>query len=46
MLLEKLLERETTVKEAILDGTLKPVINPYKLEMKNGGILSEMCVMI
>ena len=33
--LEKLLERETTVKEAILDGTLKPVINPYKLEMKN-----------
>ena len=35
--LEKLLERETTVKEAILDGTLKPVINPYKLEMKNFG---------
>lgn len=35
--LEKLLERETIVKEAILDGTLKPVINPYKLEMKNFG---------
>jgi len=35
--LEKILERETNVKEAILDGTLKPVINPYKLEMKNFG---------
>lgn len=33
--LEKILERETNVKEAILDGTLKTVINPYKLEMKN-----------
>lgn len=33
--LEKTLEREVLVKEAILDGTLKPVINPFKLEMKN-----------
>ena len=33
--LEKILERETIVKEAMLDGRLKPVINPYKLEMKN-----------
>lgn len=33
--LEKMLQRETTIKEAILDGTLKPVINPQKLEMKS-----------
>lgn len=32
--LEKMLQRETTIKQAILDGTLKPVINPKKLEMK------------
>lgn len=32
--LEKLLQRETKIKEAILDGTLKPIINPQKLEMK------------
>ncbi len=32
--LEKMLQRETTIKQAILDGTLKPVINPQKLEMK------------
>jgi hypothetical protein len=32
--LEKMLQRETTIKQAILDGTLKPVINPRKLEMK------------
>ena len=32
--LEKLLQRETRIKQAILDGTLKPIINPQKLEMK------------
>ena len=32
--LEKMLQRETTIKQAILDGKLKPVINPQKLEMK------------
>lgn len=32
--LEKMLQRETIIKQAILDGTLKPVINPQKLEMK------------
>ena len=32
--LEKMLQRETTIKQAILDGTLKHVINPQKLEMK------------
>ena len=32
--LEKMLQRETTIKQAILDGTLKTVINPQKLEMK------------
>ena len=32
--LEKILQRETKIKQAILDGTLKPVINPQKLEMK------------
>ncbi|MBO5530035.1 MAG: hypothetical protein J5970_01395 [Bacilli bacterium] len=32
--LEKMLQRETSIKESILDGTLKPVINPKKLEMK------------
>ena len=33
--LEKMLERENNIKQAILDGTLAPVINPHKLEMKN-----------
>ena len=28
--LEKMLQRETIIKQAILDGTLKPVINPQK----------------
>ena len=32
--LEKILQRETKIKQAILDGTLKPIINPQKLEMK------------
>ena len=31
--LEKMLQRETTIKQAILDGTLKPVINPKKLSI-------------
>lgn len=32
--LEKILQRETKIKQAILEGTLKPIINPQKLEMK------------
>ena len=32
--LEKILQRERKIKQAILDGTLKPIINPQKLEMK------------
>ena len=32
--IDDMLQRETTIKQAILDGTLKPVINPQKLEMK------------
>ena len=32
--LEKMLQRETDIKQAILDGKLKPVINPRKMEMK------------
>ena len=33
--LSTMIRRETSIREAILDGTLRPVINPHKMELKN-----------